>query len=170
MNNILVATDFGEASAAALNYGRRLARKLGGTLHLVHVLADVTGLAMATPGLVGQLSPEMQDHARENVKEQLMRQLSEADVRDLNATAIVKTAASPAHAIVEVAQELPADLIVVGTRGRGAISHLLAGSVAEHVIRAAPCPVLVVKHQEHEVVQAANPSNAPPTPREEESR
>ena len=153
MNNILVALDFGEPSAAALNYGRRLARKFGGTLYLIHVLADLTGLAMTTPGLAGDLSPDMQERARENAKEQLMRQLSEADQHDLKAKTIVVTAAAPAHAIVAVAHELPADLIVVGTRGRGGLSHLLLGSVAEHVIRAAPCPVLVVKHQDHEILQ-----------------
>lgn len=150
MKNILVASDFGEPSAAALDYGRRLARKLGATLHLMHVLADVTGLAMTTPGLAAELTPEKQERARDNAKEQLMHLLPHDDQRDLHAKAIVMTAAAPAHAIAQVAQELPADLIVVGTRGRGGISQLLAGSVAEHVIRAAPCPVLVVKPQERE--------------------
>lgn len=153
MKNILVATDFGEPSVAALNYGRRLARKLGGTLHLVHVLADHSGLAMATPGVAGELPLEVQERARENAKQQLMCQLSEADQHDLHAKAIVLIAAVPARAIVAAAHELPADLIVVGTRGRGRLSHLLLGSVAEHVIRAAPCPVLVVKHKNHAAVQ-----------------
>ena len=145
MKNIIVATDFSEPATAALNYGRQLARKLGSNLHLVHVLADVTGLAMATPGFAGEISTEMRDRVDKNAKEQLARQLSEEDHRDLKAETIVMTAAAPAHAIVTLAQDLLADLIVVGTRGRGGISHLLLGSVAEQVIRMAPCPVLVVK-------------------------
>ena len=157
MKNIIVATDFSESATAALNYGRQLARKLGSNLHLVHVLADVTGLAMTTPGFATEMSTEMRERVQENVKEQLDRQLSEDDHRDLNAKTIVMTAAAPAHAIVTVAHDLPADLIVVGTRGRGGIGHLLLGSVAEQVIRSAPCPVLVVKHPGHEVVDSDAP-------------
>lgn len=152
MKNIIVATDFSEPATAALNCGRQLARKLGSNLHLVHVLADVTGLAMTTPGFAGEISTEMRERVQENAKDQLARQLSEDDHRDLNAKTTVMTAAAPAHAIVTLAHELPADLIVVGTRGRGGISHLLLGSVAERVIRVAPCPVLVVKHPEHEFI------------------
>ena len=67
MKNIIVATDFSEPATAAVNYGRQLARKLGSDLHLVHVLADVTGLAMTTPGFAVEMPTEMQERARENV-------------------------------------------------------------------------------------------------------
>ena len=55
-------------------------------------------------------------------------------------------------AIVRYAQREPIDLIVMGTHGRGAMAHLLIGSVAENVVRKAPCPVLTVRHPEHEFV------------------
>ena len=58
----------------------------------------------------------------------------------------------PAHAITEYAKEAAVDLIVLGTHGRGAVAHLLMGSVAERVVRTAPCPVLTVRHPEHEFV------------------
>jgi nucleotide-binding universal stress UspA family protein len=54
--------------------------------------------------------------------------------------------------IVGYAKENDVDLIIMGTHGRGAIAHLLMGSVAERVVRTAPCPVLTVRHPEHEFV------------------
>jgi nucleotide-binding universal stress UspA family protein len=62
------------------------------------------------------------------------------------------TSNAPALTIVKYAQETKVDLIVMGTHGRGALSHLLMGSVAERVVRLAGCPVLVVRHPEHEFV------------------
>ncbi len=54
--------------------------------------------------------------------------------------------------IVRYAQEANIDLIVLGTHGRGGLAHMLLGSVAEKVVREAPCPVLTVRHPEHEFV------------------
>jgi nucleotide-binding universal stress UspA family protein len=62
------------------------------------------------------------------------------------------TAIAKAAAIVDYAAQHAIDLIVMGTHGRGAISHLLMGSVAERVVRTAGCPVLTVHHPEHEFV------------------
>jgi nucleotide-binding universal stress UspA family protein len=63
------------------------------------------------------------------------------------------TSGSPAYAIVDYAREYDIDLIVMGTHGRGALAQLMMGSVAERVVRIAPCPVLTVRHPEHEFVQ-----------------
>ena len=62
------------------------------------------------------------------------------------------TSNAPAVAIVDYARRERIDLIVTGTHGRGAVAHLLMGSVAERVVRTAPCPVLTVRHPEHEFV------------------
>lgn len=99
----------------------------------------------------------------ENVKEQLEHELSDADRHDLKARSTVITAAAPAQAIATLAHDLRADLVVVGTRGRGGISHLLIGSVAEQLIRIVPCPILVVKHPEHEFspLEAAKSDSCP---------
>jgi nucleotide-binding universal stress UspA family protein len=67
-------------------------------------------------------------------------------------SAIVRSNA-PAPAIVDYAQRRKADLIVMGTHGRGGGAHLLMGSVAERVVRTAPCPVLTVRYPEHEFVR-----------------
>jgi nucleotide-binding universal stress UspA family protein len=53
---------------------------------------------------------------------------------------------------VEFAKEAHVDIIVVGTHGRGPVAHLFMGSVAERVVRTAPCPVLVVRPYEHEFI------------------
>ena len=67
-------------------------------------------------------------------------------------TPAVVTAAAPAAAIIEYANEYRVNLIVMGTHGRGAFAHLLMGSVAERVVRLAACPVLTVKQPERDFV------------------
>jgi nucleotide-binding universal stress UspA family protein len=59
---------------------------------------------------------------------------------------------TPAAAIVDYAKTNRVDLVVLGTHGRGALAHLFMGSVAERVVRTAPCPVLAVRNPEHEFV------------------
>jgi K+-sensing histidine kinase KdpD len=65
---------------------------------------------------------------------------------------VLDTSDQPAEAITRYATSEDVDLIVMGTQGRSGLSHLLAGSVAERVVRHAPCPVLTVRHPEHEFV------------------
>jgi nucleotide-binding universal stress UspA family protein len=67
----------------------------------------------------------------------------------------VKRTVVDGHPFVEIikhAKEGDADMIIMGTHGRGAIAHMLLGSVAEKVVRTAPCPVLTVRHPEHKYV------------------
>jgi len=70
----------------------------------------------------------------------------------LGAEPVILRSNTPAFAIVDYARGHEIDLIVMGTHGRGAVAHLLMGSVAERVVRTAPCPVLTVRHPEHEFV------------------
>ena len=70
----------------------------------------------------------------------------------LRAKAVIVTSNVPADAIVEYAKDFGVNLIVVGTHGRGVVAHLLLGSVAERIVRIAPCPVLTVRHPEREFV------------------
>jgi nucleotide-binding universal stress UspA family protein len=80
---------------------------------------------------------------------QLSLLLTDNDRTQLQAKAAAVAASSPAAAIIDYAKQTHVDVIVVGTHGRGGVSHLLMGSVAEHVVRNAPCPVLVVRPNEH---------------------
>ena len=150
--NILVATDFSEPSDAALTYGRSFARSYGATLHVVHVVDD---LAMRTTELSAGLASagHVQRQMEEDARLKLASLLTEEDHRDLHVRAEVVTSAAPAQTILAYANTGKIDLIVIGTHGRTGLSRLFMGSVAQHVVRLAPCPVLTVRHPEREFVQ-----------------
>src|SRR5262245_14332158 len=148
LKNILVATDFGEAADAALTYGRELARTFSGTLHVLHVVDNV--MARVGPeGYIG-VSGDMQREIEDMGRRRLDVLVDDEDRRTLHARIVTITSSTPAIAIVGYARDASVDLIVIGTHGRGALAHLLMGSVAEKVVRMAPCPVLTVRHPEHE--------------------
>ena len=151
LRNILVATDFGEPSEIALAYGRDLARTLGGTLHVLHVVDDIGTRAAAMAGYgidFDRIQAEIEDTAAQQIK----ALLSDEDRAQLHAKAVVLSSASPAGTIVDYARDNDINLIVVGTHGRNVVAHLFLGSVAERVVRLAPCPVLTVRHPEREFV------------------
>lgn len=138
---ILMATDFGPESSVALRSCASLARQLGASIHLLHVAKDPM-LAVNTPELYGidwdKLRNDIVKHAGDTVA---ALTASFPDV--LMTTEVV--IGSPAETIAQRAADLSADLIVMGTHGRGALGHLFIGSVAERVIRLAPCPVMTVR-------------------------
>jgi nucleotide-binding universal stress UspA family protein len=148
IKNVLVATDFSEPSEAALNYGREIARTFTASLHVLHVADNVT-FQYGVEGY-STLLPELQADVEESARKQLERLVTDEDRSELRAKPVIITAAAKAAAIVGYARDHQMDLIVMGTHGRGAISHLLMGSVAERVVRTATCPVLTVHHPEHE--------------------
>jgi nucleotide-binding universal stress UspA family protein len=143
LNTILVAFDFGETSHKALAYGQNLKQALGGHLHVLHV-ADVIATTAEQFFPDAPADPETRSEA-------LALKHLRAVVPD-DARAAVRIDRSPASAIVEYAEAIHADVIVIGTHGRQGVSRLLIGSVAEHVVRHARCPVLVVRRNEHEFI------------------
>lgn len=151
IKNILVATDFGPASETALRYGRALASQFGARLHLLHVTQNLHLAASSGYGYTSlpyQLQQELESAARKHTN----ALLTEEDQRALRATAVTMTDNSPAAAIADYAKANNIDLVLVGTHGRGGFSHLLMGSVAERVVRTAPCPVLTVRDSQHDFV------------------
>ena len=90
------------------------------------------------------------------MRESADRELSKLVVDEVRgvvaADTLVRTGA-PTEEIVNAAKKLPADIIVISTHGRGGLKHVLLGSVAERVVRHAPCPVLVVREHERDIVQ-----------------
>jgi nucleotide-binding universal stress UspA family protein len=148
IKNILVATDFSEASNAALAYGRTLASHFGAALQVVHVVENIVLRNVTADGFVGVL-PEVQLEVEAEARKQLDEELSGGEPP---ASGLVLTSNVLADAIVSHAASAGVDLIVIGTHGRKGVSRLLLGSVAERVVRAAPCPVLTVHHPEHEFV------------------
>lgn len=143
LKNVLVPTDFGEASDAALKCGREIARKFGATLHVLHVVDDVFAR-----GLEGEPFEEWGDQQRELQRaalDSLGQRITPDDAREHAEHAVTRVSSDPADAIVQFTDEMPIDLIVMGTHGRDAIAPLEIGSVSARVSHAAPCPVLTVR-------------------------
>jgi universal stress protein A len=139
---ILVPLDFGEPSMHALTYAKTLAEPLGASLDLLYVVpnpyvADPSGLYMALP-------QNLLDDFEREARTRLEHTLTPEERKTLKAQTSVRTG-DPLVEIVEQARQTAVDLIVMGTHGRTGVSHLLLGSVAERVIRTAPCPVLTVR-------------------------
>ena len=148
LKNILVATDFSESAAVALAYGRDLARTFNARLHLVHMVEDV--MVRYSPEVSFGV-PELQKNLEETAWSQL-RALAAADGRDFDVLPAVQTCVNIPNAIVDYAKNNSIDLVITGTHGRGPIKHLLMGSVAERVVRTAPCPVLTVHAKERDFI------------------
>ena len=149
-NHILVPMDFSAPSDAALECARAVAVQFAGSLHLLHVAEDPYRALYSAEVFVPEIEG-LRDEILTDTTRRLNERLRPSDVTTLHATAeaIIGT---PAMSIVEYAAGHDIDLIVMGTHGRGGMSHLLMGSVAERVVRTAPCPVLTVRHPEHEFV------------------
>lgn len=147
IKNVLVATDFSTCSQTALTYGRALARQFSAHLHVLHVVEPPMSDGTNAIGYVG-LIPELQTALEDAERARLEDLVSADDHRTLHATTALRTLDTPAHAIVEYAQSQNIDLIVIGTRGRHGLAHVVMGSVAERVVRTAPCPVLTVRDHE----------------------
>lgn len=151
LKHVLVATDFSEPSEAALSYGRELARSFGAQLHLIHVAEDVYAWLMPPEGVVPDFD-ELQHTLTDGASERVNAVLTDEDRQDLRAEAAVRVSRSTAAAITDFARACEADILVMGTHGRGGAARLFLGSVAEKVLRSAPCPVLVVRRPEHEFI------------------
>jgi nucleotide-binding universal stress UspA family protein len=134
IDEIFVPYDFSEPAADALRYGEALAELYGATVTLVHVIHDLT-----VPMEYEVDVPEM---ATANVQSRAEAALQEV-ASDRHR--VLVTTGNPGRRIVEVTEEHDADLLVLSTHGRTGLRRLLIGSVAEQVIRRAPCPVFTAK-------------------------
>jgi nucleotide-binding universal stress UspA family protein len=140
--NVLVATDFGVTSEVALEYGRALAHLFGARLHLLHVADNyfLRPIAADPRALLASIG------------DQVAAQLTASDRAALRAIAALEVSDHPADAIIDYVKNAQIDLVVIGTHGRRAFDRILLGSVAERVVRTAPCPVLTVHHPERDFV------------------
>jgi nucleotide-binding universal stress UspA family protein len=145
---LLIANDLSDASAQALRTGIELARLFGAAVDVVYVTMPPYAANHWYVPHIGNDADMLQALSRreqEAARETLERTVAEATGGEpgLAVTVAVKTGI-PADVILETAEELGADLIVVGTRGRQGVERLLLGSVAERVARKARCSVLSV--------------------------
>jgi nucleotide-binding universal stress UspA family protein len=143
IQRILIATDFSDYSNAALDFASRLASDTNARLHIVHVNGIVDVSVPAIPPTEGGYYYDAPwGHERHEVRERLNQ-----TVPSIPGVAHEHhyLTGLPVAQILKLAEREHVDLIVVGSHGRSGFSRLLMGSVAEGVVRGAPCPVLVVK-------------------------
>ena len=150
LKRILVPTDFSETSDVALTYGKALAERFGAALHVLHVIDDTLLTAYASEAFGTSLFA-MRDEIEKDSRARLEGVFDTQETQKLGGVAVLRTGQAFAE-IVRYALEERIDLIVMGTHGRGPVSHMLLGSVAEKIVRRGPCPVLTVRHSEHEFV------------------
>lgn len=144
ISRILVPTDFSPDADAAFAYALELANALGASVDLLHVVEDPMAAGVWSSPMYTAAVTGLQINLVRDAKEQLRRCVPMiAGVRFGVFRHVL--VGNPAVEIVEMAHERASDLVVMGTAGRSGLSHLLAGSVAERVVRTAPCPVLTVK-------------------------
>jgi universal stress protein A len=148
---ILCATDFSDTAEAAWGVACDLARTHRSELVLVHAFTELP----VYPEVAVISVQRVWEEQRLWVQQALDQRVAAAVARGLTASAVLETGSAP-ETIVDTAIEGRADLIVIGTHGRTGLTRLVIGSVAERVVRIAPCPVLVVKPPElREAARAA---------------
>jgi nucleotide-binding universal stress UspA family protein len=156
LKHVLVPTDFSEPSKAALRYGVALARAFHAKLHVLHVETRLDLEIDVERELAVQryVEPAGQQRRLNAARELLGKLLTEQEEQELQPEHVLRAAGvgGPYVEIVRYAKERQIDVIVMGTHGRGFVAHMLMGSVAEKVVRKAPCPVLTVRHPEHEFI------------------
>jgi universal stress protein A len=138
VKEVLAATDFSVPSGKALEAASALARHFHARLHILHVAADDSELKAATTELEGLVAGP------------------------IDGVPCVKalTVGRPAREILKYAEREKIDVIVLGTHGRSGLSRVLVGSVAEAVVRDAPCQVLTIGPKAHTHAETPAPPNA----------
>jgi nucleotide-binding universal stress UspA family protein len=149
LNKILCPTDFSDFSLYALDYALSFAEQYKAKLLLLHVvdvfLHDPAYFAPYVPDRTMFSGYEENAHSRlKEIVEQKVPAGIETEILVKEGRAFVE--------IVRVAKEQKVDIIVMGTHGRTGLSHAMFGSTAEKVVRKAPCPVLSIKHPEHDFI------------------
>lgn len=165
LEGVLVPTNLGEPSKAAIRYGVAFARQFGAKLYLAHVLPGkaydaaieterVMELLSTEANAADQPDPDPAGVERNAARESLGRLLDADDARATQAEYLLLRDGihGPGHEIVLCAERLGVRLIVLGKHRAGFVEHLFAGGIAENVMRNAPCPVLVVHFPEHDFV------------------
>jgi nucleotide-binding universal stress UspA family protein len=145
LQRILVPHDFSETSETAVRYAVALARNFGARLFLLHV-GDQARMDLETEFPLG-----LEGAVEDAVRERLLKILTPVEQAELKPEFAVRAGVA-ATEIVRYAKDNQVDLIVMGTHGRGFVGHVVMGSVAEKVVRTAPCPVLTVRGRQPEIV------------------
>ncbi|HHT9111008.1 MAG TPA: universal stress protein [Candidatus Brocadiaceae bacterium] len=148
IKNVLCPVDYSVYSEKALHYAIEFAEKYQAKLYLMHVL-DIRVYDINDPDLYNVNIVDKE--TIEKLRARLLKCVSEETKGKIPVEAIVIQGV-PFTEIITAARDYKIDMIVIGTHGRTGLSHAIMGSVAEKVVRKSPCPVLTVRHPEHEFV------------------
>jgi universal stress protein A len=142
IERILCPVDFSEESTHALRYASELAAHFGAEIIVVHAVEPLPYPVEfgPLPAILTDAEPVLLKRAKEQLEA-----LRSKELGALPKSRVVVEIGVPEHAICEAAKRERCDLVVLSTHGRSGLSHLLIGSVAERVLRFAPCPVLTIK-------------------------
>lgn len=147
IRKILAPTDFSAHATQAVRYACSLAERFGAELHLLHVLSDIIP-AGPDPMLTPVLPPEFYTESEAQSRATLARTIEPAWGKPSFVSTAVRWG-DPVEEIVDEARKIRADLVVIATHGRTGLRHALLGSVAERIVREAPCPVLTIRDRDH---------------------
>lgn len=145
---ILVPVDFSPYSSFALRSAADLARRFSGSVTILHVQ---DALPSALPGDLQPITKEQEHQLRAAIDKELAALRVRAETAGASGVQTLVAEGHPADVIVRCAERGGFDLIVLGTHGRRGFQRMLLGSVAERVVRQAPCPVLTVRAPEEEL-------------------
>ncbi len=145
LKKILVPLDFSDCSRKALQYAVAFAKQFDAEL----VLLNVVDLNYQAGGYGPVDFPLIETQLRQSATKELAS-FDETLVHGAARTARMVKSGRPVQEIVEAAKTMDADLIILSTHGYTGLKHFVMGSTAETVVRYAPCPVLVVRENEHD--------------------
>lgn len=149
VKRILVGTDFSKSSQLALKYAAEFAKQFKSEVILCHVLESLDFISQLPPLTEGYFPPNLPEIQEKHARVQCEQALAAEGITNAR---VLLLHGSPFAEVVRAAKEESASMIVVGTHGRGALAHFVLGSVAERIVRQAPCPVLTVRLGETEFV------------------
>jgi nucleotide-binding universal stress UspA family protein len=143
ISKILYPTDFSEPSKLALDYAVELAKKFGAELEILHIMFDETQVvSFYLPQVTMQsLSTDIEAGSAKQLEDFIS---SQPRLKEVKFTSKMLKG-TPFIEIIKRANEIKADMIVIGTHGRTGLDHVLFGSTAEKVVRKSPCPVFTVR-------------------------
>lgn len=139
LRRLLLPVDFSDASLKATDYAVELSRRFGAAIHLLHVIEDPVVYLPMFESYPMPSREEFETYAQDRLENWILPEDAEGCQLEL-----LCVHGRPPTKIVEYASDCQVDLIVLGTHGRGAAAQVFLGSVAERVVRHAPCPVLTV--------------------------
>ncbi len=143
IKKIMVPTDLTSHSTYVMRYAAKLAEQFGAEIHLVHVVEPVPVVYYEAAMFTEESAAKLVETARK-----LMHKMPESPWSTGTKVVHEVMEGAPITQIVNYAKEHGIDLIVAGTHGRTGVGHLLLGSLAEKIVRMAPCPVLTIRKPE----------------------